>query len=288
MSLSVSGVPDGRPPRPPRRDVVVREVQQLTPQLIRVVVSGDLQNWKAPIPGGHFKLFVPGGARNGAAGAGGDLGEGGASGEGEEWLIRTYTVRACDPDASLLTIDFAIHAKGPATQWAKAARPGDEIKISGISRPGYAPGEESGFTLFIADQSALPAVAAIAEALPSGYRAKALIEIPSDAERLEFNTEADLEVEWILESGGPCERLVAAALSDEVTAEGRDGSAASEADPSGHGVEYWVGCEADAMREIRRHLLHDRGVNPRSLHTRAYWKQSVANHPDHDTGEDVD
>jgi NADPH-dependent ferric siderophore reductase len=234
--------------------VIVRGVEQLTPQLTRVIVAGDLQNWKAEIPGGHFKLFVP-------------------DGQGEEPAMRTYTARSCDPESGLLTIDFAIHAEGPATKWASAAQPGEELQISGMARPGYAPGEDAQVTVFIADQSALPAVAAIAEALPAGYRAKALVEIPAEAERIELTTDAELEVEWIIESGVPCEQLVAAALALGA--------------PEGE-VEYWVGCEADAMRTIRRHLLHELELSPRALHTRAYWKQSVANHSDHDTGEDVD
>jgi NADPH-dependent ferric siderophore reductase len=238
----------------------VRDVERLTPQLTRVVAAGDLQSWKAEIPGGHFKLFVPD-----------DGAEGGGEGAGR--AMRTYTARACDPEAGLLTIDFAIHAEGPATSWAKTARPGEELQISGMARPGYAPGEGAQSTVFIADQSALPAVAAIAEALPVGYRALALIEIPAETERIELDTAADLQLEWIIESGAPCERLVAAALA-LAPLEGQ--------------VEYWVGCEADAMRAIRRNLVHERGVNPRALHTRAYWKQSVANHPDHDTGDDVD
>ncbi len=42
------------------------------------------------------------------------------------------------------------------------------------------------------------------------------------------------------------------------------------------------------MREIRAHMLGELQVSPRALHTRAYWKQDVANHSDHDTGEDDD
>jgi hypothetical protein len=40
------------------------------------------------------------------------------------------------------------------------------------------------------------------------------------------------------------------------------------------------------MRRIRAHMLTELGLSPRVLHTRAYWKQDVANHSDHDTGED--
>jgi NADPH-dependent ferric siderophore reductase len=238
--------------RPPRRTFVVSEVSELTPQLIRVVAEGDLQNWQTGAPGGHFKLFAPQ--------------------IGEDPAMRTYTPRHVDAERGRLTVDFALHADGPATAWVRRAAPGEEIQISGMARAGYAPSESSSWTVFIADQSALPAVAAIAEALPSGYRAKALIEIPTTAEELELASDAELEISWIVESGAPCEQLVAAALALAL--------------PEGEG-EIWVGCEADSMREIRRHLLHELGLSPRSLHTRAYWKHDVANHPDHDTGEEI-
>jgi NADPH-dependent ferric siderophore reductase len=238
--------------RPPRRTFVVSEVSQLTPQLIRVVADGDLQNWQTGAPGGHFKLFAPQ--------------------AGEDPAMRTYTPRHVDADAGRLTVDFALHADGPATAWVRAAAPGEEIQISGMARAGYAPSQTAGWTVFIADQSALPAVAAITEGLPAGYEAHALIEIPTAAEELELASDADLDISWIVESGAPCEQLVAAALALEL--------------PEGEG-DIWVGCEADSMREIRRHLLHKLGLSPKSLHTRAYWKHDVANHSDHDTGEEI-
>ena len=238
--------------RPPRRRVIVSDVRQLTPQLIRVVAEGDLSNWQTGAPGGHFKLFAPQ--------------------AGEDPAMRTYTPREVDVDGGRLTVDFALHADGPATAWVRSAAPGDELEISGMARAGYTPSETAGWTIFLADQSALPAVASIAEALPAGYDARAVIEIPTAAEELELASDAELAVSWVVESGAPCEQLVAAAIALGL--------------PDGEG-EIWVGCEADSMREIRRHLLHELGLSPRSLHTRAYWKTDVANHSDHDTGDEI-
>ncbi len=250
-----SGGGGGGRQRLPRRSVAVSEVSRVTPQLLRIVAAGELEDWSVSgAPGGHFKVFIP---QPGT----------------EDYAMRTYTVRNYDREAGRLTVDFAVHAEGPATAWAVNAVPGDEFQISGAARSGYAPSEGASWTVFVADQSALPAVAAIVEALPAGYRAKLLIEIPTADERLELSSSADLEVDWIVEQGEPCERLVEAALALEL--------------PAGDG-EVWVGCEADSMRRIRRNLLHDRGLSPRAAHTRAYWKRDVANHSDHDTGEDVD
>ena len=241
--------------RLPRRNVTVSEVSKLTPQLIRIVATGELEDWSiSGGPGGHFKVFIP------QAG-------------GEEHVMRTYTVRDYDGVQGRLTVDFAVHAHGPATTWAVNAAPGAAFQISGAARSGYEPSDEAGWTVFIADQSALPAVAAIVERLPAGYPARVLIEVPATDEQLELSSPADLYVDWIVERGAPCEQLVAAEVALEL--------------PSGEG-DIWVGCEADAMRRIRGNLLHDRGLSPRALHTRAYWKQNVANHSDHDTGDDID
>jgi NADPH-dependent ferric siderophore reductase len=242
------------PKRLPRRDVAVSEVTRLTPQLVRVVATGDLEAWPTGAPGGHFKVFVP---------VPGD----------DEHVMRTYTVREYDAASGRLTIDFALHSDGPATAWAQAALPGDPFRISGAARSGYAPAAAAAWTVFVADHSALPAVAAIVEGLPAGYPVRALIEVPTAQERIELAADAALEVDWILEAGEPCEQLVAAALALDL--------------PAGAG-EIWVGCEAGAMRRIRGNLLHDRGLSASALHTRAYWKRDVANHSDHDLGDDVD
>ena len=55
--------------------------------------------------------------------------------------------------------------------------------------------------------------------------------------------------------------------------------------PGGRGAG-WIGLEASAMRTVRRHLLGERGLDRDQLYTRGYWKIGVADHPDHDTGED--
>jgi len=56
--------------------------------------------------------------------------------------------------------------------------------------------------------------------------------------------------------------------------------------PSGSG-RFYVACEADAMRRIRRHLLNERGLPRDQLVTRGYWRLGESDHPDRDYGEDV-
>lgn len=236
--------------RPPRRTVAVHSVTQITPRLRRIVATGELDDWDPSMPGAHFKVFAP------QVGA-------------QEPAMRTYTVRSFEPGS--LTIDFAQHSDGPATAWAARAEVGAEFQISGMARSGFVPAETSEWCVFLADHAALPAVSAILESLPASLRALVVVELPDPKDALQLESRAELEIRWLTESGAPCDQLVAAARGLGL--------------PDGDG-EVWVGCEAGRMREIRAHMLVERELNPRALHTRAYWKQGVVNHSDHDTGED--
>jgi NADPH-dependent ferric siderophore reductase len=236
--------------RPPRRNVVVDSVTQVTPRLRRIVASGELDEWDPAKPGAHFKVFVP---HSGA----------------DEPAMRTYTVRKFKPGA--LTIEFAEHSDGPATVWAQSAAAGSEFQIAGMARSGFVPDPESQWCVFLADHAALPAVAAILESLPAGLETLVIVELQDPQDALQLESEAELEIRWLTETGAPCEQLIAAAR--ELTL------------PDGNG-EVWVGCEAGQMRQIRAHMLAELQLGPRSLHTRAYWKHDVSNHSDHDTGED--
>ena len=99
-------------------------------------------------------------------------------------------------------------------------------------------------------------------------------EVADEAEELKFDTAADLSVSWCqrgADHAGP--RMLAAQAVRELDL------------PGGHGAG-WIGLEASAMRTVRRHLLGERGLDRDQLYTRGYWKIGVADHPDHDTGED--
>lgn len=244
----------GGRPRLPRRPVACAEISRPTPNLVRIVVEGELAAWDAASPGAHLKIFVP-------------------DGDGDAPAMRTYTVRDYDPDAGRLTLEFGLHADGPATAWAARAQVGDKFEISGQARSGFRPSDGAEWVLLAADHSALPAVAAVLEALPANLPVTALIEVTDADDKLELSSPADVTTTWLLEQGDPCSQLVAALSELEL----RDGPG-----------EVWVGCEAGAMRQIRSHLLKERDFAASSLYTRAYWRQDTPNHSDHDTGVEDD
>lgn len=94
----------------------------------------------------------------------------------EQWpRTRTCTVRAWDPDALEMTLDFVHHGdEGLAGPWAARAEPGDGIRFMGPGG-GYAPDPAPDWHLLAGDESALLAVAAAVESLPAGARALVLV-----------------------------------------------------------------------------------------------------------------
>lgn len=98
-----------------RRTVTVSRLEHLTPRMIRAhFISPELADFFSAAPDDHVKLFFPqAGKSNGKP------------------VMRDFTPRAFDRAAGCLTIDFALHENGPATEWAASARVGDQLDIGG-------------------------------------------------------------------------------------------------------------------------------------------------------------
>jgi NADPH-dependent ferric siderophore reductase len=125
--------------------------------------------------------------------------------DGMRPVMRNYTVRAyraATADAGAeIDVDFVLHGTGPeagpASRWALAAAPGDSVVIidEGL---GFNPERGVEHVLLVADETGLPAVSGIAAKLPASASGVALIEVPSDADALEFAAPAGLEVRWLV------------------------------------------------------------------------------------------
>src|SRR6185295_19801272 len=86
---------------------------------------------------------------------------------------RNYTVRAWDPRTKALDIDFVLHGDhGLASRWAAAVTERDTIGFAGPRKHWTAAATD--WSLIVADETGLPAAAAILETLPAGHRAIAL------------------------------------------------------------------------------------------------------------------
>jgi NADPH-dependent ferric siderophore reductase len=262
--------------RPKPRLAEVVRVERLTPHMVRVVFAGEeLEGFTTRGPAEHLKVnFPPPGEAKLA------LPEWGPEGpillEGQQRpLNRTYTPRRWDRETGELAVDFLLHGEGPGSTWAQQARPGQLVAVSHQPGGAYKVDNEANWYLIGGDEAALPAVGTLLEALPASCFAHVFVEVADGAEELPLESSARFQVTWLHHG----------------RAAGRVGRKLEEAVrefpfPAGDG-RVWIGCEAGVMRDIRRHLLNERGMDRAHAHTQGYWKYGATNHPDNDRGQDV-
>jgi NADPH-dependent ferric siderophore reductase len=247
------------------RRVQVTRVARLSPHMVRVTFTGDdLAAFCWNGPAAHIKLSYPE--------------EGQAEPpmpqpDGPRPTMRTYTPRRFDPSVPELDVDFVLHGDGPASEWAAQAREGQALILAGPG-PNYQIDPDAEWFLLAGDDAALPAIETILDALPAGTRAHVLLEVADEHEQRPLATAAQLDITWMHRGPDPAQADVALEAAIRATQL-----------PAGNGRVY-VGCEASAMRRIRRHLLQERGLDPATIVTRGYWRLGEMNYTDHDYGTD--
>ncbi|MFG2103710.1 siderophore-interacting protein [Micromonospora echinaurantiaca] len=280
--------------------VEVRAVRRISPSFLRVTFTGpDLDRFADNGYDQRIKLAFPLAGENGVR-----------LPDGEDWYaqwralpeerrnpIRTYTVRAVRPLLSEVDVDLVLHGDGgPATRWARRARPGDEIAILGPDA-GY-PGDHGGVEfrppstshlLLAGDETAAPAICAILERLPVDTRGRALLEVPEPADALPVAAPPGVEVAWLPRGHGahgsrlvPAVAAAAGALLDDTGAGADQVIADVDVDrdilwevptPAAPVPLYaWLAGEAAVIRTLRRHLVGERGLDRRAVAFMGYWR----------------
>ncbi|WP_372352020.1 siderophore-interacting protein [Streptomyces sp. KL116D] len=249
-----------RPARKPRkaRSAQVVRTERLTPHMQRVVLGGDgLADFPEQLEHtDHYVklLFAPEGVSYDEPF---DVERIREELPREQWPVtRTYTVRAWDPAARELTLDFVIHGdEGLAGPWAASVQPGGPVRFMG---PGgaYHPDTSADWHLLVGDESALPAVAAALEALPEGARAHVFLEVEGPEE--EQKIDSPVEITWLHRSGRPVGQALIAAVTELTFPEGR--------------LHAFVHGEAGFVKELRRHLRVDREIPREDLSISGYWR----------------
>jgi NADPH-dependent ferric siderophore reductase len=186
-------------------------------------------------------------------------------------VIRSYTVRRFDAAAGELDVDFVLHgAHGPAAAWAAAAEPGDWV---GVSDPGgrYRPDPTARAHLVIGDESALPAIATVLEALSAdsdsdsdsaGVPVEVFIEVADVAEEQQLPTGGGIRVHWLHRGERPPGQPLIEAVTSAELPPGVDAAQ----------CQAWLSAEAGAVRDIRAHLLDERGLTRRMVYATGYWR----------------
>ena len=164
-----------------------------------------------------------------------------------------------------------LHGAGPASEWAERASAGDKLAVAGPG--GRFVMDTAAERWWIAgDESAIPAVATLLEALPAPVAAEVHIEVADADDEVDFDGPVKTEITWH-------HRRSPGAFGAELDEAARSAAIAE-------GTKVWVACEAASMRGIRRYFLGERRIPASSLTTRGYWRLGEANHPDHDYGDD--
>ncbi|ATG51033.1 cobalamin ABC transporter ATP-binding protein [Brachybacterium vulturis] len=244
------------------------------------------------------------------------------------WM-RTYTVRehrAAGHPGNLsaqpeIDIDVVLHldpveqpGQGVAARWARDAQVGDTVSLLGPNRhlvgPDYGgiefrPGTAR-TVLLVGDETAVPAVGSILEALPASISGHALLEVPEAGDAQQLLSRSGVQVTWLPREGRPHGELLDAAvrrLMSENNAQAfRDAAADGPADDgraatheeledvdidetilwettTGHGAFYaWLAGEAGAIKSLRRHLVSELGLDRKQVSFMGYWRQGRAEH----------
>jgi NADPH-dependent ferric siderophore reductase len=241
---------------------VVTRVEQLTPNMVRVVVGGaGLAGLNAGAYTDHYikVLFPPPGVTYPEPFDNASIRE---SMPREAWpVVRTYTIRRWLPEVQEMWVDFVVHGDaGIAGPWAARAQPGDPFRFMGPGG-GYTPNPAANWHLLVGDESALPAIAAALDGMPAGARVRAFIEVADAAEEQKLETAGDAEITWLRRADRPVgEALVEAVRGLEF--------------PPGE-VHAFVHGEATFVKELRAHLRLDRDLPMSQLSISGYWRRGM-------------
>ncbi|MSQ24506.1 MAG: siderophore-interacting protein [Chloroflexi bacterium] len=232
-----------RPPDRPLWSVTVSEIVDVTPDVKRVRFGGENLEEFTHEAAADFVLFFPSDDGQPVTG---------------QSTHRHYTTRRFDPIEKLLDVDFVLHGDGPGVRWISSARPGDRMEISGpLVRRSLDPSAD--WYLLVGDETAIPAVFGLAEALPATASALLYLEVSGPSERQPFDAQAAVEVNWLFRGKTPGD------LSDLLIDALRDVNL-----PSGRGDVFLAG-ETGRIRALRQTLLA-KGVARDQIFAMGYWR----------------
>ncbi|RBP68022.1 NADPH-dependent ferric siderophore reductase [Brevibacterium sanguinis] len=246
------------PVRPPRPQAVltVTAVDEITPNLIRITAGGE--GFSALTLNEHTDKYVKILFADPAHGLVPpyDLAHLRETAPEKLPRNRTYTLRGVDEEARTVTIDFVVHGdEGIAGPWARSARPGDVLTMSGAGGK-YTPAPDAAWHLLIADHTAIPAVSSALEAMPAGAEGVLIAAVEHEEDRVLPAVPAGLTVRWVDDDA---ELLRALGSLDW---------------PQGMPQVFAHG-ERETMKAVRR-VLKDHEVPRESLSISAYWARGRA------------
>jgi NADPH-dependent ferric siderophore reductase len=226
-----------------RRSLTVASLEHLTPHMLRVgLTSPDLHDFVSLGADDHVKLFFS--AQDGGV------------------VMRDFTPRAYDTALCTLTIDFALHESGPATQWASAAKVGDTLEIGG-PRGSAIMANDFDWYLLVGDETAFPAIARRAEELTPGAPVSIYTIAGTQDDVMTFESPADLTQTGIVRDGAGDDAAQLRSALEGFTP------------PSGDGF-IWIAAEGGVAKALRQYMIEDRGHPREWIKAAGYWARGKA------------
>ncbi|MET9303912.1 siderophore-interacting protein [Streptomyces cellulosae] len=266
----------------------VAGTRRLGPSLVRVTFTGpELRDFRSDGRDQSLSLFLPHPGQD-APVVPLELGDGWWQGWRElpddvRAVMRSYTLRALRADAlgrtTEIDVDFVLHGvgaeagpsaeAGPASRWAARATAGDRVLLLGPAIADnrairFRPPEDASTVLLWADETALPAAAAVLETLPPGVRARVWLEVPHAGDVQELPTAADAEIAWFMREGAASPETPLALDAVRQTAL-----------PFPEHAYVWIAGESGHVKQLRRHFVRERGVDRRRVTFVGYWRRGL-------------
>ncbi|MCV7285600.1 ATP-binding cassette domain-containing protein [Mycolicibacterium wolinskyi] len=221
----------------------VISTEQVTPNLLRLrMVSPTVFEDAVAVPTSYLRFWVPD-----------------PDGSKTEYQ-RAYTMTEMDPDTGHFTIDVVLHEpSGPASKWARSAKPGDSVPVMSLGSPGFTVPEDppAGY-LLIGDAASTPAINGIIGVVPQDIPIEVYLEQHDESDLLIPITEHPRRnLHWVA-------REDTASLAAAI--ESRDWS----------DWYCWVTPEAGSLKHLRTRLRDEFGFPKSELHAQAYWTQGRA------------
>jgi NADPH-dependent ferric siderophore reductase len=237
----------------------VTQVTALSPTLTRITLAGDdFRDFESASFDDHVKVFFPAPGEEKPVMP--TLGPDGPSGDPAALRrrMRDFTPRRFNQRLGELDLEFALHADGVATMWARDARVGQYLGIGGPKGSMIIP-TAFDWHLLIGDETALPAIARRLEELPAGVRALVVAEVSGPQAEIELTSRAALQVTWCHRGDAVASGLPAALRTLPPL-------------PAGEGY-VWAAAESSVVRSLREQIVSVRGIEPSRVRAAAYWKR---------------
>lgn len=246
---------------PAFRTVTVAESAPIGPRLQRIVVAGpELVGFPDSLPGASVRLLLPTPGTDALVlptWTGNEF----LLPDGRRPVLRTLTPLTLDADAGRLELAVVLHAGGIASGWAATAAPDAPCAISGPGR-GYTVDPDASGYLLAGDESAIPAIGQLLDAIPATIPVRVHVEVATPEGRTSLPAHPRATVAWhdLADPGDPGSAIVAAVLAETVEPEER----------------IWIAGEAASVQRIRRHLFETVGFPRPRATVRGYWKRGQA------------